>query len=123
MGSTLSLYRRAEKELARARAANAAVKPAWAWLAAHGAAEFAIKALRLKYQLNGHERVVGRLLLDMPSEVDVPATLRERAALLDEHYLPCRARAENGSVRVSPPPTEEAIAVAEDILSYVRQRL
>jgi len=123
MRSTLSLYRRAEKELERARAANEAVKPAWAWLAAHAAAEYAIKALRLQHSLNGHERIVGRLLQDMPVEVPVPDTLRHRAAILDAHYLPVRARAENGAPRLDPPPTAEAIAIAEEVLEFVRTHL
>lgn len=123
MRNSLSLYRKAEKELERARAANAAVKPAWAWLAAHAAAEYAIKALRLKYSLNGHERVVGRLLHDMPAGVHVPPALRDRAAILDAHYLPVRARTEHDAPRAKAPPTEEAIAIAEEILAYVREHL
>ena len=82
------LLKEAERQLQRAEAARAAAKPVWAYYAAHQSAETAVKALRLKHSLNGHERMVARLLLDMPEHVVVPGELIQKAAIIDSHYLP-----------------------------------
>ncbi len=120
-----SLVREAEKQLHRAEAAKAASKPVWAWFAAHQSAEKAVKALRLKYDLNGHERMVTRLLLTLPDSVSVPPELVHKAHLLDSHYLPIQLTPDelhtprsNGKV-----PAEEAVRVASDIIAFVKAQL
>ena len=119
------LLREAERQLERAEAAQAASKPVWAYYAAHESAETAVKALRLKHSLNGHERMVARLLLSMPEQVVVPEHLIEKANVLDSHYLPVRLTdaeqnqpRSNGTVT-----TEHAVQVANEILSFVRANL
>jgi HEPN domain-containing protein len=120
-----SLVREAEKQLLRAEAANAASKPVWAWFAAHQSAEKAVKALRLKYNLNGHERMVTRLLVTMPETVAVPPELLHKAHLLDSHYLPVQLTPaelhtprSNGRV-----PSDEAVRVAAEIIAFVKTQL
>jgi HEPN domain-containing protein len=119
------LLRQAERELERAQAAQAAAKPVWAYYAAHQSAETAVKALRLKHSLNGHERMVARLLLDLPQHVPVPGELLEKAAVIDSHYLPIHLAETdrhqprtNGVVKC-----EHAVQMASEILEFVRHHL
>ena len=120
-----SLVREAEKQLQQAVAAQAASKPVWAWFAAHQAAEKAVKALRLKYQLNGRERMVTRLLVTLPDHVPVPLELVQKAHILDSHYLPIQLEPNqletprtNGKVHV-----DEAVQVAAEIIAFVKVQL
>jgi HEPN domain-containing protein len=119
------LLKEAEWHLERAEAARAAAKPVWAYYAAHQSAETAVKALRLKHSLNGHERMVARLLLDMPDHVVVPNELIEKAAIIDSHYLPVNLEESarqtpriNGKVT-----SEHAVQTAQEILSFVKSQL
>ena len=120
-----SLVREAEKQLQKAEAANAACKPVWAWFAAHQSAEKALKALRLKHQLNGHERMVTRLLLTLPEEIHVPLELIYKAHHLDSHYLPIQLEPTalhtpraHGKVQ-----TDEAVRLASEIIAFVKTQL
>lgn len=118
-----TLLRRAEKQLDDARAACTAGKPAWAWLAAHGAAESALKALRLRYAMNGRERILSRLLLDLPPHCRPSPHLLDRAARLDSRLVPTRADpVVPDPDRLTPDP-ELAIAIATEILDYCRLEL
>lgn len=119
------LLRQAERELERAEAAQAANKPVWAYYAAHQSAETAVKALRLRHSLNGRERMVARLLLDLPQHVSVPEDLMQRAAVIDSHYLPIHLDESerhvprtNGVVNAA-----HAVQVAQEILAFVRAEL
>lgn len=119
------LLRQAERELERAQEAQAACKPVWAYYAAHQSAETAVKALRLRHSLNGHERMVARLLLDLPQHVTVPPELLEKAVVIDSHYLPINLEERerhtprtNGVVNA-----HHAVEVANEVLAFVRANL
>ena len=119
------LVREAERELARAEAARKASRPVWAWFAAHQSAEFAIKALRLRHSRNGHERMVTRLLLDLPEGVQVPSSLLQKAHVFDSHYMPIQL---NGLEPLDQPrkngiATDHAVETAREILAFVKTEL
>jgi HEPN domain-containing protein len=120
-----SLVREAEKQLHRAEAARAASKPVWAWFAAHQSAEKAVKALRLRHQLNGHERMVTRLLLTLPESIEVPPDLFHKAHFLDSHYLPIQvAQSELHTPRTNgKQPADQAVQIAADIIEFVKANL
>jgi HEPN domain-containing protein len=120
-----SLVREAERQLARAEAARAASRPVWAWFAAHQSAELAIKALRLRHERNGRERMVTRLLLDLPDGVAVPESLLEKAHIFDSHYMPIQLE---GSEPLDQPrkngiATDHAVITAREILDFVKHEL
>jgi HEPN domain-containing protein len=120
-----SLLREAEKQLERAEAARTAKRPVWAWFAAHQSAETALKALRLKYSLNGHERMVAPLLVSLPEQVTVPPELLQKAHVLDSHYMPIQL---DGIEPLDQPrkngiPTDHAVIVAGEILEFVKANL
>ncbi|MGH7461592.1 MAG: HEPN domain-containing protein [Longimicrobiales bacterium] len=119
------LVREAERQLVRAEAARAACRPVWAWFAAHQSAEFAVKALRLRYSLNGHERMVTRLLLDLPATVPVPESLLEKAHVFDSHYLPIRLADTEplDQPRANGIATDHAVDTAREILAFVHAEL
>ena len=120
-----SLVREAEKQLHRAEAARAASKPVWAWFAAHQSAEKAVKALRLRHQLNGHERMVTRLLLTLPESIEVPPDLLYKAHYLDSHYLPVQLeQSELHTPRSNgKQPADQAVRIAADIIEFVKANL
>lgn len=119
------LLKEAERHLERAEAARAATKPVWAYYAAHQSAETAVKALRLRHSLNGHERMVARLLLDMPQSIDVPEQLLQKAAIIDSHYLPVHvAESERETPRLNGKVTaDHAVETAQEILAFVKAQL
>ena len=119
------LLREAERQLERAEAAHTARRPVWAWFAAHQSAETALKALRLKYSLNGQERMVARLLVSLPDKVSVPLELVQKAHVLDSHYMPIQL---DGIEPLDQPrkngiPTDLAVVVAGEILDFVKANL
>lgn len=93
--SRLDLWR-AERKLQRARAALDANRTAWAWFAAHEAAELAARSIHRNG--NARERMVARLLIHAAEHVPVPEELVRKAALLDNHYIPHQ----NGHVLTPP---------------------
>jgi len=129
--SRLDLWR-AERKLAMARAALEANRTAWAWFAAHEAAELAARAIHRNG--NGRERMVARLLLHAADHVSVPEDLIRKAALLDNHYIPHQ----NGHSLTPPdrtavqrqaevmlgdptaPGSEIAVETAEEIVAFAR---
>ena len=119
------MVREAEKQLNRAEAARVASKPVWAWFAAHQSAEKAVKALRLRHQLNGHERMVTRLLLTLPESIDVPPDLIYKAHFLDSHYLPVQlSQSELHTPRSNgKQPADQAVRIAADIIEFVKANL
>ncbi|MGH7460954.1 MAG: HEPN domain-containing protein [Longimicrobiales bacterium] len=119
------LFRDAERELERAEQARAASRPIWAWFAAHQSAEFAVKALRQRHSLNGHERMVTRLLIDLPEGIQVPQSLLEKAHVFDSHYMPIQL---DGIEPLDQPrkngiATDHAVHTAREILSFVKAQL
>jgi HEPN domain-containing protein len=125
LNRTKGLLREAEKQLERAQAARAATRPVWSWFAAHQSAETALKALRAKFSLNGHERMIARLLVSLPESVKVPPDLLQKAHVLDSHYMPIQL---DGSEPLDQPrkngiPTDQAVVVASEILDFVRANL
>jgi HEPN domain-containing protein len=119
------LIREAERQLLRAEAARKASRPVWAWFAAHESAEYAVKALRLRHSLNGHERMVTRLLLDLPASIRVPEALLEKAQVFDSHYMPIRleGREPLDQPRVNGIATDHAVDTAREILAFVHAEL
>jgi HEPN domain-containing protein len=129
--SRLILWR-AERKLAMARAALNADRTAWAWFAAHEAAELAARAIYPSR--NGRERMVARLLLHASDYLPVPEAIFRQAAILDSHYIPNQ----NGHSLVAPettatrrrpavtfgnpdaPSSEVAVQAAEDIVAFAR---
>ncbi|MEX2280929.1 MAG: HEPN domain-containing protein [Gemmatimonadota bacterium] len=120
-----SLVREAERQLARAEAARAANRPVWAWFAAHHSAELAIKALRLRHARNGRERMVTRLLLDLPDDVVVPESLLEKAHIFDSHYMPIQLEGIEplDQPRKNGIATDHAVVTAREILDFVKHEL
>src|SRR5688572_13361246 len=119
-----SLVREAERQLARAEAARAANRPVWAWFAAHQSAEMALKALRLRHERNGRERMVTRLLLDLPQDVTVPPGLLEAAHIFDSHYMPIQLENEPlDQPRKNGIATDHAVLTAREILAFVKHEL
>ncbi|MGH7460656.1 MAG: HEPN domain-containing protein [Longimicrobiales bacterium] len=119
------LVRQAERQLERAEAAQAASRPVWAWFAAHQSAEFAVKALRLRHSRNGHERMVTRLLLDLPEAVRVPPPLLQKALVFDSHYLPIQLQGIEplAQPRKNGMATDHAVDTAREILAFVKTEL
>ena len=131
--SRLTLWR-AERKLAMARAALAANRGAWAWFAAHEAAELAARALCGARNGSTRERMVSLLLLRAAQHVEVPGDLIHRAAILDSHYIPVQ----NGHSLNAPdrtaeprrtivsfgnpdaPPSDIAVDVAEEVVRFAR---
>jgi HEPN domain-containing protein len=125
LNSWKHLVKQAERELVRAEAARAASRPVWAWFAAHQSAELAVKALRLRHSRNGDERMVTRLLLDLPEVVHVPDSLIERAHVLDSHYLPIRLPHNQplDQPRKNGVAPGQGVDTAKDILAFVKTQL
>jgi len=119
------LVREAERQLERAEAARAASRPVWAWFAAHQSAEFAVKALRLRHSRNGQERMVTRLLLDLPEAVRVPPPLLQKAHVFDSHYLPIQLQGMEplDQPRKNGMATDHAVDTAREILAFVKTEL
>jgi len=125
---------RAERKLASARAALQSNRCAWAWFAAHEAAELAARALCPSRNGNAHERMVARLLVYASDHVAVPEELVRKAALLDSHYIPVQnghpltppkqaaARSETLVTLGNPnaPESDIAVKTAEEIVAFAR---
>lgn len=131
--SRLTLWR-AERKLASARAALQANRCAWAWFAAHEAAELAARAICPTRNGNAHERMVARLLVYASNHIAVPEELVRKAAVLDSHYIPVQ----NGHPLTAPkhpvdrsetpftlgnpnaPESDIAVRTAEEIVAFAR---
>lgn len=117
----------AERDLEHAREARDAGRHEWACFAAHQAAEKAVKALHLYHGQEAWGHVVARLLKELPSHVEAPADLIERARVLDNFYIPTRypdSHPEGAPFEhYGPLQSGEALEHAGAILSFVRDAL
>lgn len=120
-------WRQAERDLGHARHALDDADYEWACFAARQAAEKAVKALyqRLGASARGHS--VAMLLSGLPSSVSVDEPLVDKAKGLDKHYIP--PRYPNAYPSGAPldfytrDEAERAIAYAEDIIEFCRDRI
>jgi HEPN domain-containing protein len=103
----------------------------WACFACHQAAEKAVKALHLAHGEQAWGHVISRLLRDLPTSVQAPAYLVERARVLDNASSDVKvpARYPNGHPEGAPfehyvpLQSEEAIRHARAILDFVRHQM
>lgn len=117
----------AERDLQHAREARDAGRHEWACFAAHQAAEKAVKALHLYHGQEAWGHVAARLLKELPSHVEAPADLIERARVLDNFYIPTRCPDSHPEgapfEHYGPLQSGEALEHAGAILSFVRDAL
>jgi HEPN domain-containing protein len=83
-------FRQSERDLEQARASQRHGWDEWACFAAHQAAEKAIKALHLAHGQEAWGHVLAQLLTELPTDVEVPTELVQRAQVLDNFYIPTR---------------------------------
>lgn len=120
-------FAQAERDLRHARNAQKDADYEWSCFAAQQSAEKAVKAVYQRLGLDGWGHSVRQLLDTLAETEDVPAALREAGLLLDRYYIPTRYP--NGFPQGVPgeyflsKDAEEAIAHADRILAFVRQRL
>lgn len=119
--------RQAERDLEQAKDSQAAGRHEWACFAAQQAAEKAIQALHLQQGQEAWGHVVARLLAELPPACAAPASLVEKAHVLDNFYLPTRYA--NGHPAGAPYEhygrlqSRDAIAYAGEILQFVRAQM
>jgi HEPN domain-containing protein len=117
-------FRQAERDLQQARESQRTELHEWACFAAQQAAEKAVKALHLHKSQDAWGHVVAELLSELPKELTVPATLVEKAKVLDNFYMPTRYA--NGHPSGAPfehygkLQSEEAITYASEIIEFAR---
>jgi len=120
-------FRQAERDLEQAEDSQRAGRHEWACFAAQQAAEKAVKALHLHYGQEAWGHVVARLLRELPPQVAVPASLVEKARVLDSFYIPLRypnSFAEGAPFEhYGPLQSEEAIRHAREIVDFVRAQM
>jgi len=120
-------FRQAERDLEQAEDSRRAGRHEWACFAAQQAAEKAVKALHLHYGQEAWGHVVARLLRELPPQVAVPASLVEKARVLDSFYIPLRypnSFAEGAPFEhYGPLQSEEAIRHAREIVDFVRAQM
>ncbi len=115
----------AERDFEQAGASRRDGRHEWACFAAHQAAEKAVKALHLHRGQEAWGHVVARLLAELPSAA--PATLIDKARVLDAGYVPTRYP--NGHPEGAPfqhygaLQSDEAIRYAGEILDFVRAQM
>lgn len=115
----------AERDFEQAAASRRDGRHEWACFAAHQAAEKAVKALHLHRGQEAWGHVVARLLAELPSTA--PATLIDKARVLDAGYVPTRYP--NGHPEGAPfehygeLQSGEAIRYAGEILDFVRAQM
>jgi HEPN domain-containing protein len=117
-------FRQAERDLQQAHESQRTGLHEWACFAAQQAAEKAVKALHLYKSQDAWGHVVAELLSELPKELSVPATLVEKAKVLDNFYMPTRYA--NGHPSGAPfehygkLQSEEAITYASEIIEFAR---
>jgi HEPN domain-containing protein len=120
-------FRQAERDLEQAEDSMRAGRHEWACFAAHQAAAKAVKALHLYFGQEAWGHVIARLLRELPSSLQVPPLLIERARVLDGYYIPPRypnSHPEGAPFEhYGPLQSEEAIRYAREILEFVRAHL
>ncbi len=120
-------FRQAQRDLAQAEASLQGDRHEWACFAAHQAAEKAVKALHLAYQQEAWGHVVARLLSELPSVIERPALLTDKAKVLDTFYIPTRypdSHPEGSPFdHYGPLQSREAVNYAREILEFVRHEM
>jgi len=117
-------FRQADRDLQQARESQRTGLHEWACFAAQQAAEKAVKAIHLRKAQDAWGHVVAELLSELPNELSVPATLVEKAKVLDNFYMPTRYA--NGHPSGAPfehygkLQSEEAITYASEIIEFAR---
>jgi HEPN domain-containing protein len=119
--------KQAARDLEQAEDSRQAGRHEWACFAAQQAAEKAVKALHLSLGQEAWGHVIARLLAELPEGIQVPASLQEKAKVLDNFYIPARypnshplgAPFEHYGVIQS----EAAITYASEILAFVRAQM
>lgn len=120
-------WKQAQRDLTHAEAARDEDRHEWACFAAQQAAEKAVKALHLSHHQEAWGHMVARLLEELPSSIDVPSGLGERAQVLDNFYIPARSPDSHpegapfehfGSLQ-----SQTALDHARAILDFVRPQL
>ena len=119
--------RQAERDLEQAADSQQAGRHEWACFASQQAAEKAVKGLHLHLGQEAWGHVVARLLTELPASCPVPASLTEKAKVLDNFYMPTRYA--NGHPEGAPfehygtLQSTEAIAHAREIVAFVRAQM
>jgi HEPN domain-containing protein len=119
--------RQAERDLEQAVDSQKAGRHEWACFAAQQAAEKAVKALHLHLGEEAWGHVVAKLLTELPAAVETPAGLVDKAKVLDNFYMPTRYA--NGHPEgapfehYGPVQSQQAIAYAGEIISFVRAQM
>ncbi len=119
--------RQAERDLEQAADSQRAGRHEWACFAAQQAGEKAVKALHLHLGQEAWGHVVAKLLTELPDTAAAPATLVDKAKVLDNFYMPTRYA--NGHPEgapfehYGPVQSNEAIKYAGEIIEFVRAQV
>lgn len=119
--------RQAERDLEHAGEALQNARHEWACFAAHQAAEKAVKAVHLHHGQEAFGHVVARLLSDLPTSVELPGGLVEKARVLDAFYIPTRypnSHPEGAPFEhYGPLQSEEALRYASEVVAFARRQM
>ena len=124
---TLDWFKQSERDLSLAMNSRQHEHHEWSCFAAQQAAEKAVKALHLHHGQEAWGHVVAKLLQELPLNVVVPATLKEKGRVLDNFYIPTRYP--NGHPEgapfehYGPLQSEEATRYASEIIEFVRDEM
>jgi HEPN domain-containing protein len=86
----LDWFKQAARDLEQAKESKQAGRHEWACFAGQQAAEKAVKALHLSLGQEAWGHVIARLLQELSESIQVPATLIDRAKVLDNFHIPAR---------------------------------
>jgi len=115
------------RDIEQAQDSQRAERHEWACFAAQQAAEKAVKALHLELGQEAWVHVIATLLRDLPTTVNVPETLVEKARVLDNFYIPSRypnSHPEGAPFEhYGPTQSENAIAYAREIIDFARSQV
>ena len=120
-------FKQAARDLEQAEDSRQAGRHEWACFAAQQAAEKAVKALHLSRGQEAWGHVIARLLQELPENIQVPASLPDKAKVLDNFYIPARYPNSHplGAPfeHYGPLQSEAAITYAGEILTFVRAQM
>ncbi len=123
----LDWFRQAEADLVHARNALEDGDFEWACFAAQQAAEKALKSVFQKLGMEAWGHTLTVLVGNLPSSLQPPETLVNRAKMLDKHYIPTRYP--NGFESGAPTDfytqeeAQNAIQYADEILQFCRDQI
>ena len=120
-------FKQAVRDLEQAEDSARAGRHEWACFAAHQAAEKAVKALHLFHGQEAWGHVISRLLQDLPEDSHIPASLFDKAKVLDNFYIPALYPNSHPAgapfEHYGPIQSEAAIIYAGEIISFVRAQM